>query len=169
VQAERLTCQSDARSSSILCEVSVRPHSELQSSWGKSRRRHRHRSRIAAVRRAMSNSCLHVYAPDYYETWHGNQNLNPHFQSGYRAAFRGRGRASRRRASRQDFDGLRRVEQRAWSRNQQWPGWPHTSLVQEVHYAFRSNSPLAPSLSCPKLEVSRLLAPALCPGFLREC
>ena len=30
------------------------------------------------------SSRVHVYAPDYYEDWHGNQNLNPDFQSGYR-------------------------------------------------------------------------------------
>jgi hypothetical protein len=29
------------------------------------------------------SSRVHVYAPDYYEAWHGNQNLNPDFQSSY--------------------------------------------------------------------------------------
>jgi hypothetical protein len=26
---------------------------------------------------------VHVYAPNYYQPWYGNQNLNPDFQLGY--------------------------------------------------------------------------------------
>jgi hypothetical protein len=26
---------------------------------------------------------VHVYAPDHYTVWHGNQNANPDFQLGY--------------------------------------------------------------------------------------
>jgi hypothetical protein len=26
---------------------------------------------------------VHVYAPDYYQPWYGNQNVNPDFQLGY--------------------------------------------------------------------------------------
>jgi hypothetical protein len=29
------------------------------------------------------SSKVHVYAPDYYESWHRNQNANPDFQLGY--------------------------------------------------------------------------------------
>ena len=29
------------------------------------------------------SSRVHVYAPDHYTTWHGNQNANPDFQLGY--------------------------------------------------------------------------------------
>ena len=29
------------------------------------------------------SSRVHVYAPDHYTVWHGNQNANPDFQLGY--------------------------------------------------------------------------------------
>ena len=33
--------------------------------------------------RADWSSRVHVYAPDHYTAWHGNQNANPDFQLGY--------------------------------------------------------------------------------------
>jgi Ni/Co efflux regulator RcnB len=39
--------------------------------------------RDAQTSRQQWSSRVHVYAPDYYEAWHGNRNLDPDFQSGY--------------------------------------------------------------------------------------
>jgi hypothetical protein len=37
----------------------------------------------AQTSRQQWSSKVRVYAPDYYEPWHGNQNANPDFQLGY--------------------------------------------------------------------------------------
>jgi hypothetical protein len=37
----------------------------------------------AQTARQQWSSRVHVYAPDYYESWHRNQNANPDFQLGY--------------------------------------------------------------------------------------
>jgi hypothetical protein len=37
----------------------------------------------AQTSRQQWSSRVHVYAPDYYESWHRNQNANPDFQLGY--------------------------------------------------------------------------------------
>jgi hypothetical protein len=37
----------------------------------------------AQTSRQQGSPRVHVYAPDYYQVWHGNQAANPDFQLGY--------------------------------------------------------------------------------------
>ena len=37
----------------------------------------------AQTSRQVWSSRVHVYAPDHYTVWHGNQNADPDFQLGY--------------------------------------------------------------------------------------
>jgi hypothetical protein len=37
----------------------------------------------AQTSRQQRSPRVHVYAPDYYQLWYGNQNVNPDFQLGY--------------------------------------------------------------------------------------
>jgi len=40
-------------------------------------------ARDVQTSRQQGPSRVHIYAPDYYQVWHGNQSVNPDFQLGY--------------------------------------------------------------------------------------